>query len=86
MKQRIIDLLLAILVTNALLAGILLDSVAKQESEEAYVQPTVTPTPTPDTERIQLRVENERLRQKVKTLEVFKSDFEGLVEAQIRRR
>jgi hypothetical protein len=80
------EILLAMLITSVFISGILLDSIAQQEPQQVIeIQPTVTPTPTPDRERIQLMKENERLRQEVKTLQVFKSDFEGLVEAQIRR-
>ncbi len=85
MKQRILEIFIAVLISGGFAAGIVLDNVAKQEPQQVYIQPTVTPTPTPDLERLQLVIENERLRQEVKTLQVFKSDFEELIEAQIRR-
>jgi len=45
----------------------------------------ITPTPTIDIDKLKLTQENEKLKQEVQTLQIFKNDLEGFMEAQIRR-
>lgn len=45
----------------------------------------ITPTPTIDIDKLKLTQENEKLKQEVQTLQIFKNDLEGFMDAQIRR-